>query len=166
MTRQSDPASRWEVSPIGIVHSPFHGQADIPRQPAFAGERAIGTVTVFPPYAGGLADLEGFERIWLVCWLDRAREPRMRVTPYLETGERGLFSTRSPNRPNPIGISPVRLLRREDAVLHVADLDLLDGTPVLDIKPYVPRIDAFPDSGEGWIRHRNDLPKGPGHEAT
>jgi len=151
-----DATSRWEVSPIGVVHSPFRNQEDIPRQPAFAGSRATGTVMVFARYTAGLADLEGFERIWLVCWLDRAREPRMRVTPYLETEERGLFSTRSPNRPNPIGISPVRLLRREDAVLHVADLDLLDGTPVLDIKPYVPRIDAFADSGEGWIRNREE----------
>jgi tRNA-Thr(GGU) m(6)t(6)A37 methyltransferase TsaA len=151
-----DSTSRWEVSPIGVVHSPFRSHDDIPRQPAFADDRAIGTVTVFAPYAAALADLEGFERIWLVCWLDRAREARMRVMPYLETRERGLFATRSPNRPNPIGISPVHLLRREDAVLHVGHLDLLDGTPVLDIKPYVPQIDAFPDSRRGWIRDREE----------
>jgi tRNA-Thr(GGU) m(6)t(6)A37 methyltransferase TsaA len=141
---------RAQISPIGLVHSPFHSQLDIPRQPAFAGAEAAGTVEVFESYAGGLADLDGFERVWLISWLDRTGPARLRVVPYLDTTERGLFATRSPNRPNPIGISPVRLLRREGAVLHVADLDLLDGTPVIDIKPYVPEIDAYPDARRGW----------------
>ena len=141
----------WVVRPVGVVHSPFESQTGTPVQPALAGNDAIGTVEVFDRFAEALADLEGFERIWLICWLGRSRPVRMRVVPYLDTEERGLFSTRSPCRPNPIGISAVRLLQRSGCVLHVADLDLLDGTPVLDIKPYAQLIDVFPDTRDGWI---------------
>jgi tRNA-Thr(GGU) m(6)t(6)A37 methyltransferase TsaA len=139
------------VRPIGTVHSPYRDQTGTPVQPAFAGEEAVGSIEVFERFAPGLADLERFDRIWIVAWLDRSGPVRLRVVPYLDTVERGLFSTRSPNRPNPLGISAVRLLRREGAVLHVAELDLLDGTPVLDIKPYARRIDVFPTGRDGWL---------------
>jgi tRNA-Thr(GGU) m(6)t(6)A37 methyltransferase TsaA len=107
-------------------------------------------VEVHPDYATGLADIDGFERIWLISWLDRSGPPNLTVIPYLDDTPRGLFSTRAPSRPNPIGISPVRLLGRTNNVLHVADLDLLDGTPILDIKPYA-KWDVFPIEREGWV---------------
>jgi tRNA-Thr(GGU) m(6)t(6)A37 methyltransferase TsaA len=137
--------------PIGVVHSLFAAQPGTPVQPRFAGSDAVGTVEVLPEYEPGLADLEGFERIWLLCWLDRAGPVRMEVVPYLDTERRGVFATRAPSRPNPIGMSPVWLLDREGATLHVAGLDLLDGTPLLDIKPYVPDLDAAPVERRGWF---------------
>jgi len=157
--REGEPsAPGGEVSlrlePIGVVHGPSLGQAGAPVQPAFAGPEDVGVVEVFEPFAGGLADLEGFERIWVISWLHRAGPVRLQVVPYRDRQERGLFATRAPSRPNPIGISPVRLLLREGRLLHVADLDLLDGTPVLDLKPYAPTFDAFPESREGWLKDR------------
>lgn len=151
MTHKSGQPTRWEVGPIGVVHSPFRAQTGTPIQPAFAGEEAIGTVEVFEPFVAGLDDIDRFDRIWVLGWLHRSGPVRMRVVPYLDTEARGLFATRSPNRPNPIGISAVRLLRRSGAVLHVADLDLLDGTPVLDIKPYARSIDIFSGTRDGWL---------------
>ncbi len=140
----------FQVSPIGIIHSPFTEANGTPIQPVFATD-AQGTVEVFEPFAEGLADLDGFDRIWLLYWCHRANEPTMRVVPYRDTRERGLFATRAPSRPNPIGLSCVRLLRVEGNVLHVTGLDVLDGTPLLDIKPYVPSFDSFPGNREGWL---------------
>jgi tRNA-Thr(GGU) m(6)t(6)A37 methyltransferase TsaA len=142
-----------ELTPIGVVHSPFTSQPGTPIQPALAGPDAIGTVEVHEPFAEGLADLEGFERVWLIYWCHQAGPVRMTVIPYLDTQPRGLFATRAPSRPNPIGISPVRLLKREGRILHVADLDVLDGTPVLDIKPYSKRFDHFDVARNGWLDH-------------
>ncbi len=139
-----------EARPIGIIHTPFIQPAGTPIQPVYAAY-AEGTVEVFKPFAEGLADLEGFERIWLLYWCHCSAAPRMRVIPYRDTQERGLFATRAPARPNPIGLSCVRLLRIEKDVLHVCELDILDGTPLLDIKPYVPAFDSFPDAGSGWL---------------
>lgn len=99
-----------------------------------------------------LDDLEGFERVWLVYCFDRAGPFRPRVVPYREQpGEHGLFATRSPCRPNPIGMSVVLLVAREGNVLRVRGVDVLDGTPLLDIKPYVPEFDAHPSSKAGWL---------------
>ena len=139
-----------EVKPIGIVHSQFTEPRGTPIQPALA-KGAEGTVEVFAEYVPGLADLDGFERIWLICWLDRVQDVRLEVTPFLDDVPRGLFATRAPCRPNPIGLSPVRLLGVEGNIAHVADVDLLDGTPLLDIKPYAPRFDCFEGSRSGWL---------------
>ena len=136
--------------PIGVIHTPYREQMGTPIQPACAAG-AQGTVTVFQPYVEALADLGGFERIWLVFHLDRAREWKTRVVPYRDTVERGLFATRAPARPNAIGISVVRLLSIEGATVHIQDLDMLDDTPLLDIKPYVPEFDAHPGSRAGWF---------------
>ncbi|MCD6304348.1 MAG: tRNA (N6-threonylcarbamoyladenosine(37)-N6)-methyltransferase TrmO [Planctomycetes bacterium] len=138
------------VKPIGIIHSPFLEPAGAPIQPVSAGG-AEGTVVVDEQYAAALKDLDGFERIWLVYWFDRAAPARLQVTPYLDSHARGLFAVRAPSRPNPIGISAVRLLAVEGLSLRVADIDVLDGTPLLDIKPYVPAFDSFPDSRSGWL---------------
>jgi tRNA-Thr(GGU) m(6)t(6)A37 methyltransferase TsaA len=112
---------------------------------------ARGTVTVFEEFQDGLKDLEGFERIWLICWFHLAPESRLLVTPFLDDHERGVFATRAPGRPNPIGISSVRLLRVDRNVLTVADVDIVDGTPLLDIKPYAPALDWYNVKRSGWL---------------
>jgi tRNA-Thr(GGU) m(6)t(6)A37 methyltransferase TsaA len=146
-----------EVKPIGIIHSPFTEAAGTPIQPVFA-KGSEGTVEVYPEYQEGLADLDGFERIWLLFWLDRAPPYKLKVKPYMDEAIRGLFATRAPSRPNPIGMSCVKLLSVEGNVLRVAEIDALDGTPLLDIKPYVGRVDCFDVKRSGWpdtIEHKN-----------
>ncbi len=135
---------------IGVVHSPHREAAGTPVQSALA-TGVTGTVEVLPEYAAGLKDLDGFERIWLVYWCDRARPAELVVTPYRDTVARGVFATRAPSRPNPIGLSCVRLLEVRGNVLSVEGLDVLDGTPLLDIKPYVPEFDAFEAKRIGWL---------------
>jgi tRNA-Thr(GGU) m(6)t(6)A37 methyltransferase TsaA len=139
-----------ELKPIGVIRTPFKQAAGTPIQPAFA-EGAKGRIELFEEYAEGLRDLDGFERIWLLYWFDRTGPPCMTVTPFMDERPRGLFATRAPCRPNPIGLSPVRLLAVAENVLHVADVDVLDGTPLLDIKPYAPRFDHFHVGRSGWL---------------
>ena len=143
------------MQPIGVIHSPFREPAGTPIQAAMA-EGVEGRVEVFPEYAAGLKDLDGFDRIWLVYQFDRAPPPRLVVTPFLDDVPRGVFATRAPCRPNPIGLSAVRLERIEAGVLYVRDVDILDGTPLLDIKPYVPRFDHFEVRRCGWLDHVAD----------
>ncbi|HHQ48521.1 MAG TPA: tRNA (N6-threonylcarbamoyladenosine(37)-N6)-methyltransferase TrmO [Acidobacteria bacterium] len=139
------------VTPIGVIRSPWTRRGEAPRQPPGSGGE--GRVELRPDLAPALADLDGFERIWLLYLLDRSTGWTLRATPPLDTRPHGLFATRSPNRPNPIGLSCVRLLGIEGAVLRVAGLDVLDGTPLLDIKPYIPGIDAWPGARAGWVDH-------------
>jgi len=138
------------VRPIGVIHSNFTEAASTPIQPTYAQE-AAGQVVIAEPYASALDDLEGFERVWLIYWMDRADGFQAHVTPYRDTRRHGLFATRAPCRPNPIGLSAVRLVRREGRTLHVADVDILDGTPLLDLRPYVPAFDAHVRSRAGWL---------------
>ena len=139
-----------ELEPIGVVHSPFRSPAGVPIQPVFA-DGVEATVEVFEPFVEALADLDGFERVWLLCWFDRTSGFRTKVTPYLDSTPRGLFATRAPSRPNPIGLSCVRLLAVEGNTIHVAGVDILDGTPLLDIKPYVGKFDRFDVTRSGWL---------------
>ncbi len=139
-----------QIQPIGVIHSPFTTPAGVPIQPRYA-KGAEGTVEVYEPFAEGLADLEDFERIWLVYWFHRAPPARLRVVPFKDRRERGLFATRAPCRVNPIGLSSVRLLGVEGRMLRVAELDVLDGTPLLDIKPYVPQFDCYEVRRFGWL---------------
>ena len=148
MTRQHKASIT--INPIGVVRSPFTEAAGVPIQPAFAGG-AEGIVEVYEPYRQGLKDLDGFERIWLLCWLHKARATKLLVKPYLEDTQRGLFATRAPARPNPIGLSSVRLLSIEHGAIRVAELDILDGTPLLDIKPYVSKFDCYHVERNGWL---------------
>jgi tRNA-Thr(GGU) m(6)t(6)A37 methyltransferase TsaA len=146
-----------DVRPIGIIHSPFTEAVGTPIQPIFA-KGSEGMVEVFEEYQEGLADLDGFERIWLLFWLDRTAPYKLKVKPHMDDTIRGLFATRAPSRPNPIGMSCVKLLGVEGNVLRVAEIDALDGTPLLDIKPYVGRVDCFDVKRSGWldtIEHKN-----------
>jgi tRNA-Thr(GGU) m(6)t(6)A37 methyltransferase TsaA len=140
---------KLELTPIGLIHSPYLQAEGTPIQPRWAAG-IEGTVELFPEFAPGLRDLDGFERIWLLYWFNRAREAQLEVVPYLDTQTHGIFATRAPSRPNSIGLSCVRLLAVEGARLRVAELDVLDGTPLLDIKPYVPDCDVFPVERIGW----------------
>ncbi|MBX3207203.1 MAG: tRNA (N6-threonylcarbamoyladenosine(37)-N6)-methyltransferase TrmO [Labilithrix sp.] len=138
------------VRPVGFVRSPFREKVEAPRQGTAPGG-AAGTVELLSEYKDALADLDGFDRIWLVFWFDRAEGWRPKVLPPRSEDKRGVFATRSPHRPNAIGMTAVRLERVDGLVLHVHDLDLVDGTPVLDIKPYIPYADAFPEAKSGWL---------------
>jgi tRNA-Thr(GGU) m(6)t(6)A37 methyltransferase TsaA len=146
-----------QLRPIGIIHSKHKEQTGTPVQPVYA-EDSPGRVVVDPAFQAGLKDLEGFERIWLVYWMHRSGPFRLKVVPYKDTVERGLFATRAPSRPNPIGISCVRLLSIRDNLLEVAGVDILDDTPLLDIKPYAPGFDAHPGSRAGWLQERAGQP--------
>jgi tRNA-Thr(GGU) m(6)t(6)A37 methyltransferase TsaA len=140
---------KLELTPIGLIHSPHRQAEGTPIQARWAAG-IEGTAELFPEFAAGLRDLDGFDRIWLLYWFDRARTAQLEVVPYLDTQTRGVFATRAPSRPNPIGLSCVRLLAVEGSRLRVADLDVLDGTPLLDIKPCVPDFDVFPVERVGW----------------
>lgn len=144
-----------ELHQIGVIHSPFPQPDGVPIQPRYA-QAAEGTVEVFQPFAEGLRDLDGFERIWLIYWFHQAAAARLIVRPFKDKTQRGLFATRAPCRPNPIGMSPVRLLAVKGRRLRVAEVDVLDGTPLLDIKPYVPEFDHYEIRRIGWLSEAGD----------
>lgn len=136
--------------PIGTIHSPFKDLAGMPIQPN--GESAgPGTVEILPEFAQGLKDLEGFSHVILLYHFHRVERVSLTVTPFLDSETHGIFATRAPTRPNPIGISVVRLIKIEGNTLSVENLDILDGTPLLDIKPYIPEFDGQPDARTGWL---------------
>ncbi len=143
---------RFSVDAIGVARTPFLDKAAAPRQPR-AAEGVEGRIELFEGhhYEDALADLEGWDAIWVIFWMDRARGWRPKVRPPRSRDKRGVFSTRAPHRPNPIGLSAVRLVGVEGLAVRVRDLDLLDGTPVLDLKPYVPWADAIPGARTGWL---------------
>lgn len=145
--------------PIGLVRSPFTEPRRTPIQtPGARGTE--GTVEVFEPYARGLADLEGFSHIHLLFHFHLSRGWAPLVTPVVDTEKRGVFATRAPARPNGIGLSVVRLLGRSGRVLRVADLDIVDRTPLLDIKPYVPGFTEDDEIRLGWLGpNRHKLPR-------
>ncbi|MFO0739398.1 MAG: tRNA (N6-threonylcarbamoyladenosine(37)-N6)-methyltransferase TrmO [Labilithrix sp.] len=136
--------------PIAYVRSPYKEKADAPRQGILA-EDVTATIELGLEYRDALDDLSGFERVWVLFWFDRAEGWKPKVLPPRSDTKRGVFATRSPHRPNPIGMTAVRLDRVEGLTLHIRDHDLIDGTPVLDIKPYIAYADAFPDAASGWL---------------
>jgi len=139
-----------EFIPIGVIHTPFKKPEGMPIQPA--GAIGInGTVEIFEKYRAGLNDLDGFSHIVLLYFFHRSQGFNLRVVPYLDSEMRGLFATRAPRRPNAIGLSVVQLELIEDGVLHIQNVDILDGTPLLDIKPYVPGFDAHGEVRTGWL---------------
>lgn len=135
---------------IGIVHTPFKEIEGVPIQPTGA-SGAQGHIEILPEYAKGLRDLDGFSHIILLYHFHRVRESKLVVTPFLDSQPRGVFSTRAPKRPNPIGLSVVKLLNIEKNILQIENVDILDGTPLLDIKPYVPEFDQHPADRTGWL---------------
>ncbi len=142
-------------SPIGIIHSPFHDLSGMPIQPSSEAS-AAGTIELQPEYFPGLQDLDGFSHIILIYHLHQAQGVRLSVVPFLDSEAHGVFATRAPNRPNAIGLSVVRLTHIEQNVLYVDNLDILDGTPLLDIKPYIPEFDTPQDFKLGWLENVKD----------
>jgi len=137
-------------SPIGIIHSPFKRPDGTPIQPKGA-QGVNGSVDVFPQYAEGLQDIEGFSHIILIYHFHLSGKSPLTVKPYMDKESHGVFAMRGPSRPNSIGISAVRLLRVEGPVLHIQDVDIVNGTPLLDIKPYVPEFDVRNVESIGWL---------------
>ena len=135
---------------IGIIHSPFKEPKGTPIQP-IAAQGINGTVEVFQEYTEGLKDIDGFSHVILVYHFHLSKESSLKVKPFMDDQTHGVFSTRAPNRPNPIGISVVQLVKIEGNILQVKDLDIVDGTPLLDIKPYVPEFDIRDAKKKGWL---------------
>ena len=139
-----------EYTPIGTIHSPFTDTQNMPIQPT--GAAGIdGTIDLNPEYREGLQDLDGFSHIILIYHLHRSEGYSLTVTPFLDETPRGLFATRAPKRPNPIGISVVELVGIEQNLLQITNVDILDGTPLLDIKPYVPAMQPQEQIRTGWL---------------
>jgi tRNA-Thr(GGU) m(6)t(6)A37 methyltransferase TsaA len=141
-----------QIKQIGIIESPFKEASGTPIQPP-AAKGVRGKVIIREEYSQGLRDLDGFERIWLIYYFDRSCQQKLMVKPYLDDIERGVFSTRAPCRPNPIGMSCVRLISIDKKILEIEDVDILDGTPLLDIKPYAPKFDHYEVSRSGWLNN-------------
>lgn len=148
-----------KYKPIGIIHSPFKEPKGTPIQPA-AAKGVRGKVVVFEEYSDGLKDIDGFSHIILIYHFHLSKGYSLTVKPFLDDEIRGVFATRAPRRPNPIGLSVVRLIRVEGNTLHIEDVDVVDGTPLLDIKPYVPEFDVRKADKLGWIaKNIHKLPK-------
>jgi tRNA-Thr(GGU) m(6)t(6)A37 methyltransferase TsaA len=136
--------------PIGILHSPFNRLEEMPIQPT-SDVSASGVVEIFPEFVGGLKDLEGFSHIYLLYHFHKVRQSNLIVTPFLDSAPRGILATRAPSRPNPIGLSLVELVRVENNLIYVNRVDVLNETPLLDIKPYVPEFEHLHDIRIGWL---------------
>lgn len=135
---------------IGTVRSPWKTAEGMPIQPTGARDVA-GRIEIYEEYRPGLLDLAGFSRIILIYQFNKSKGYDLVVIPFLDTRPRGVFATRAPRRPSQIGLSVVRLLSVDERGIEIADIDILDGTPVLDIKPYIPEIDSFPGEKTGWL---------------
>lgn len=138
------------VKSVGIIHTPYKKPKGIPIQGKFE-EGAFGTVEVFPEYRKGLKDVEGFSHVYLIYHFDRAKEEKLIGKPFLEDDSHGIFAIRGPNRPNRIGISIVKVEKVEGNIITFSEVDILDGTPLLDIKPYVSHFDSRENVRNGWI---------------
>ena len=139
---------------IGIVHSPYLTPEGTPIQPAASREDLnddLASIEIFHEFSRGLKDLDGFSHIYVLFHMHLAKKESLLVTPFLDNHLRGVFATRSPERPNPIGLSVVRLEKIEDNYLYFRNHDMIDCTPVLDIKPYVPSFDMFKVNKSGWL---------------
>ncbi len=155
--------NEFTLSPVGIIHSPFAAKDEAPIQGAFVPD-AVGRVELFPRFAEGLKDIEGFSHLILIYRFHRAGEVELVRPTFLDDEPHGIFATRHPCRPNGIGLTIVRLLGREGNILTVAGIDVLDGTPLIDLKPYVPRFDAHPEATSGWFTGKEPRPKPAGRE--
>ncbi|HEC22109.1 MAG TPA: tRNA (N6-threonylcarbamoyladenosine(37)-N6)-methyltransferase TrmO [Chloroflexi bacterium] len=147
-------AGPFVFRPIGVIRSPFTEREGMPIQSARS--EAEGRVEVFEAYAEGLKDIEGFSHLILIYVFDRIEHPALTVRPFLDDAPHGIFATRHPARPNPIGLSVVELVSREGATLHIRGVDVLDGTPLLDIKPYVPQFDHHTATRTGWLKGQEE----------
>jgi len=147
-----------EFHPIGTIHTPFKDPKGAPIQPRRSGG-SKGTIVIHDKFVDGLKDLDGFSHIVLLFYFHRSEGYKLRVIPFLDDVERGLFATRAPRRPNQIGLSVVQLERIEGNILHIKNVDMLDGTPLLDIKPYVHAFDNEESVRIGWLENKSHIAK-------
>lgn len=152
-----------ELRPIGVIRSPYKTKEETPIQGIFR-PKMTGWVELYPEYEEGLKDIEGFSHIFLIYAFDRAGHVELVRPVLLDDQPHGIFACRFPARPNEIGLTIVELLAKEANRLKVGGIDVLDNTPLLDIKPYVARFDSFPQASEGWFRGKDERPKPPGRE--
>lgn len=143
------------LQPIGTIHSPYTNLANMPIQPQGAADTA-GQVEIFPEYRSGLDDLAGFSHIYLIYLFHKATRTKLSVIPFMDTVRRGVYSTRSPLRPNHLGLSLVRLTGIKDNYLDILGVDILDNTPLIDIKPYIPAFDQVENAQSGWMTHSKE----------
>ena len=136
--------------PIGVIHSQYDNANDMPIQPA-AAQGIKGTVEIYTDYAAGLKDIEGFSHIILIYHFHLSSGYQLKVKPFLDDSMRGVFATRAPKRPNQIGLSVVKLVKLENNIIHIENVDIVNNTPLLDIKPFVPDFDAATDVKIGWL---------------
>ena len=141
--------------PIGIIHSPFKEVGNMPIQP-LNGKCIKGTIELFPEFTGGLKDLEGFSHVILIYFFHMITEPKLLVKPFMDDEIHGIFATRAPVRPNPIGISTVNLICINKNILEIENIDILDGTPLLDIKPFYPQFDNRNVEHSGWLTSKEN----------
>lgn len=149
-----------KLTPIGVVHSPFIWRDEAPRQ-ANVGAALDAVIVLRPGMQNALKDIEGFDYCWILSWFHHSNGWKQQIIPPRDRHKRGLFATRSPDRPNPIGLSAVRIVSVYGTRLTIRGHDLLDGTPVLDIKPYIPAYDAFASAKSGWVDRLGN--EGPDH---
>lgn len=145
------------IHPIGIIRTPHTDVKNMPIQP-IAAEGIRGAIELLPEYAAGLKDIEGFSHITLLYWFHKIEGYELQVVPFMDTEAHGIFSTKVPKRPNAIGVSTVKLIGVEGNILHIEQVDMLDGTPLIDIKPFYPRYDNRFDVRIGWLEKNKDLP--------
>lgn len=148
------PVKTITLTPIGSIKTPYVDKYDAPRQPGLQEKPVEGIITLFPGsnYEQALEDVQGFELIWILSWFHKNHNWTPKVLPpRAGKSKKGVFATRSPHRPNPIGLSLCRLIEVKGRTVRIANPDLLDGTPILDLKPYIPYVEAFPDARSGWL---------------
>ncbi len=136
--------------PIGVIHSEFRKAEGMPIQPA-GGTEFDGHIEIFEQFSEGLKDLDGFSHVFLIYHFHDSKGYSLLTKPFLDETPRGVFSTRSPKRPNPVGLSVVRIKSISTNIIYIKDIDILDGTPLIDIKPFVSDIDNRNDSMRGWM---------------
>jgi tRNA-Thr(GGU) m(6)t(6)A37 methyltransferase TsaA len=152
-----------EISPIGIIRTPFATKEQCPIQPLYS-NGATGNVEILKELEAGLKDIDSFSHIYLLYLLDRAGKVELVRETFLDDEPHGIYASRHPCRPNGIGMSIVKLVKRENNILTVEGIDVLDKTPLIDIKPYVPRFDIIESASEGWIAGKSWRPKPDGKE--
>ena len=145
------------LNSIGIIRTPHTDVKNMPIQP-IAAEGIRGTIELLPEYAAGLKDIEGFSHITLIYQFHKIEGYELRVVPFMDTETHGIFSTKAPKRPNAIGLSTVKLIAVEGNILHIEQVDMLDGTPLIDIKPFYPRYDNRENVKIGWLEKNKNLP--------
>jgi len=145
------------IKPIGIIHTPHTDVKDMPIQP-IAAEGVKGYIELLPEFVAGLKDVEGFSHLTLFYHFHKINGYELVVTPFMDTEKRGIFATKAPKRPNAIGLSTVKLIAVDGNILHIEQVDMLDGTPLIDIKPFYPRYDNRENVEIGWLEKNKNLP--------